>query len=155
MTAAAWRDHLMAQQPVPETLQFLDTVFIRNIVDRLNEPPQRRRMALYHGERVPENQTNLTDVRNRVSLLFEYTIGWVANEVLADNGINDLFWTNVVANRFPDLEVRDSSGTRGLRLEVKCIECVAEEPAANFDTMKKDLHPDTDYVAVFVWEWCK
>jgi hypothetical protein len=59
-----------------------------------------------------------------------------------------------VANRFPDLEVRDSTGSRGIRLEVKCIECVAEEPAANFDTLKKDLHPETDYVAVFVWEWC-
>ena len=59
----------------------------------------------------------------------------------------------MVANRFPDLELRTRNGAPGIRVEVKCIETIAEEKSANFDTLKKDLNPNTDFVVVFVWEW--
>jgi hypothetical protein len=140
------------EEPVP-TLTFLTDEFISAVVNILNEPATRRRMALYGGDRIPENERNLTDVRNRMSLLIEYKLSWVANDILESYGITDLFWTNVVANRFPDLELRDTAGHRGLRIEVKCLQAVAEEKAANFDTLKKDLNPSTDYIVVFIWEW--
>ena len=110
-------------------------------------------MALYGGDRIPENERNLTDVRNRMSLLIEYKLAWIGNDIFKDYSIQDIFWTNVVANRFPDLEVRNLNGSRGIRVEVKCLQAVAEEKSANFETLKKDINPNTDYVAVFLWEW--
>jgi hypothetical protein len=146
------RKYLLAQAPVEETLSFLTSEFMPAVVARLNEIGTRRRMALYGGDRVPENERNLTDVRNRMSLLIEYKLAWIGNDILSEAKIDDFFWTNVVANRFPDLEVRSTNGSRGIRVEVKCLEAVAEEKSANFDTLKKDLNPDTDFVAVFLWE---
>lgn len=147
--------HLMARAPAEETLTFLSDAFMPEVLNRLNDVGTRRRMALYGGDRIPENERNLTDVRNRMSLLIEYKLSWTGNDILKDCKVDDVFWTNVVANRFPDLEIRDLSGARGIRIEVKCLEAIAEEKSANFDTLKKDLNPDTDYVAVFVWEWFK
>lgn len=144
----------MAAQAAPaETLAFLADAFIPEVIRRLNDTGIRRRMALYGGDRIPENERNLTDVRNRMSLLIEYKLAWISNDIHRDHGIEDLFWTNVVANRFPDLEVRDLRGVRGIRVEVKCLQSIAEEKSANFDTLKKDLSPNTDYIVVFLWEW--
>ena len=147
------REHLMGRKPADQTLTFLSDQFMPEVLKRLNDVGTRRRMALYGGDRVPVNERNLTDVRNCMSLLIEYKLAWTSNDILKDSGIDDVFWTNVVANRFPDLEVRDLKGTRGVRIEVKCLEAIAEEKSANFDTLKKDLNPNTDYVVVFIWEW--
>lgn len=153
MTAIQLRDYLMGRADAENTWAFLTDQFMPEIVKRLNDVGTRRRMALYGGDRVPENERNLTDVRNRMSLLIEYKLAWTANDILKDAGIDDVFWTNVVANRFPDLEVRDLKGARGIRVEVKCLEAIAEEKSANFETLKKDIDPNADFVAVFVWEW--
>lgn len=153
MDAEQIRKFLTGQSSPASTLEFLTNEFIEAVVARLNEPGTRRRMALYGGDRIPENERNLTDVRNRMSLLIEYKLAWVGNDILEEHGITDLFWTNVVANRFPDLELRDTAGRRGIRVEVKCLQAIAEEKSANFDTLKKDLNPNTDYVVVFIWEW--
>ena len=64
-----------------------------------------------------------------------------------------MFWSYVVANRFPDLEIRENNGNRLLRLEIKCLQCVAEEKSANFDTLIKDINPNTDFVIVCLWDW--
>ena len=144
---------LSGQAEAQPTLDFLIDEFIPAVIAKLNEPETRRRMALYGGDRIPEHERNLTDVRNRMSLLIEYKLAWIGNDILEEHGIKDLFWTNVVANRFPDLELRDVEGTRGVRIEVKCLQAIAEEKSANFDTLKKDLNPKTDYVVVFIWEW--
>jgi hypothetical protein len=147
------RGFLTGQRPTAATLDFLADEFLPAVVATLNEPGTRRRMALYGGDRIPENESNLTDVRTRMSLLIEYKLAWIGNDILEEHGITDLFWTNVVANRFPDLEVRDDQGCRGVRVEVKCLQAIAEEKSANFDTLKKDLNPNTDYIVVFIWEW--
>jgi len=153
MNAEQMRAFLSGGQEPKATLDFLADEFIPAVVERLNEPGTRRRMALYGGDRIPENERNLTDVRNRMSLLIEYKLAWISNDVLEAHGIRDLFWTNVVANRFPDLELRDDRGRRGVRVEVKCLQAIAEEKSANFDTLKKDLNPNADYIVVFIWEW--
>jgi hypothetical protein len=147
------REHLMGRKPADQTLAFLSDHFLPEVLKRLNDVGTRRRMALYGGDRVPENERNLTDVRNRMSLLIEYKLAWTANDILREKNIDDVFWTNVVANRFPDLEIRAPDGARGVRIEVKCLEAIAEEKSANFDTLKKDLNPTTDYIVVFIWEW--
>ena len=155
MDAQTIRDVLSGGHNPKTTLDFLTVEFIPAVVNTLNEPRTRRRMALYGGDRIPENERNLTDVRNRMSLLIEYKLAWVGNDLLEAHGIHDLFWTNVVANRFPDLELRDHRGRRGVRVEVKCLQAIAEEKSANFDTLKKDLNPHTDYIVVFIWDWFK
>jgi len=153
MDAEQIREFLGGRKNPADTLDFLSTEFIPAVVAKLNELGTRRRMALYGGDRIPENERNLTDVRNRMSLLIEYKLAWIGNDVLEAHGITNLFWTNVVANRFPDLELRDTQGHRGTRVEVKCLQAIAEEKSANFDTLKKDLNPTTDYIVVFIWEW--
>ena len=40
-----------------------------------------------------------------------------------------------------------------MRLEIKCLQCVAEEKSANFDTLIKDINPNTDFVIVCLWDW--
>lgn len=136
-----------------EIAQWLRADFLPMLATRFNQDDSRKRLGLYQGERIPDNERNLTDVRNRVSLIIEYELARVANDMLTEAGITELFWSYVVANRFPDLEIRRADGTRRLRVEVKCLQSIAEEKSANFDTLKKDINPTTDFVVVFVWEW--
>jgi len=136
-----------------KTIQWLRCHYLRVLVDRFNTPSVQKRLGLYQGERIPDNERNLTDVRNRVSLIIEYELARLSNELLEDFAVNNMFWSYVVANRFPDLEVRCNDGARCLRIEVKCLQSIAEEKSANFDTLKKDINPKSDFVVVFLWEW--
>lgn len=136
-----------------EALDWMQNEFLPEVVTILNTTNRRRRLGIYAGERIPENERNLTDVRNRVSLVVEYELASITSQLLEDYNVGNLFCSYVVANRFPDLEVRQFTGARGLRFEVKCLQTIAEEKSANFDTLRKDLHPQTDFVVVFLWEW--
>jgi hypothetical protein len=147
------RQMLKGEAEPLDIIRWLRAEYMPLIVERFNKPDVRRRLGLYAGDKIPENERNLTDTRNRVSLIGEYELARLSNEYLREVGIKDIFWAYVVANRFPDLEVRDADGRRGLRIEVKCLQSLAEEKSANFDTLKKDLHPGTDCIVVFLWEW--
>ncbi len=136
-----------------QTLIWLNEVFLPKLCQQFNTSDVRRRLGLYAGERIPENERNLTDVRNRVSLIIEYELARVGNDLIVKYGSKDIFFTYVVANRFPDLEIRNNLGKRGLRIEVKCLQSIAEEKSANFDTLKKDINPHTDFLIVFIWDW--
>lgn len=146
-------EYLMAEKSPSETLNWLRSTFLPEVLSDMNSSDVRRRIGLYAGDRIPENERNLTDVRNRVSLIAEYEMARVATRIIEGWGYADVFVSYVVANRFPDLELRNSTGARGLRIEIKCLEAIAEEKSANFDTLRKDVHPNTDYIVVFLWEW--
>ncbi|MCD4549134.1 hypothetical protein [Schaalia sp. lx-260] len=88
-----------------------------------------------------------------MGILIEFELARAANMMLENSGIHDLFWTYVIANRFPDLEIRKTSGERLLRMEVKCLQARAEEKSANFGTLIKDIDPNTDFLIVCLWEW--
>ena len=135
------------------TINWLRTEYFPEIMARFNTDESRKRFGLYQNEKIPVNERNLTDVRTRMGVLIEFELARISNDLLAENRINDIFWSYVVANRFPDLEVRKKNGERLLRLEIKCLQCIAEEKSANFDTLKKDIDPNTDYVIVCLWEW--
>ncbi len=153
MQSAEIREYLTGQREPLQTLAWLRETFLPVVINDLNSIDVRRRLGIYEGEKIPENERNLTDVRNRVSLIIEYEMARVATRILEHAEIQDVFWSYVVANRFPDLEVRHISGRRGLRVEVKCLQTLAEEKSANFDTLRKDIHPNTDFLVVFLWEW--
>lgn len=144
---------LSAGLSVDETLSQLNDELLPIVIERMNNQSNRRLWALYDGERIPENETNLTDTRGRVSLLIEHTLVDVINSMLAESGEENIFLANVVANRFPDLEIRQRDGRLGLRFEVKALQATAEEKSANFSTLKKDVRPQTDFLIIFVWEW--
>lgn len=141
-----------SQSPL-DTAQWLRQHYFPEIVSRFNNENSRKRFGLYQDEKIPANERNLTDVRTRMGVLIEFELARISNELLPELGINDIFWSYVVANRFPDLEIRKNSGERLLRLEIKCLQCVAEEKSANYDTLKKDIDPTTDYVIVCLWDW--
>jgi hypothetical protein len=153
MNAATLRDNFGGNTTVLETVQWLRAEYLPALMERFNVSGVRKRLGLYAGDRIPDNERNLTDVRNRVSLVVEYELARLSNQILSDAGVDDLFWAYVVANRFPDLEIRKNDGSRKLRIEVKNLQSVAEEKSANFDTLKKDINPNTDFVVVFLWEW--
>lgn len=132
---------------------WLRNTFFVEIQNRFNSLDSRKRFALFQGEQIPINERNLTDVRTRMGILIEFEIARISNSILEENKIHNLFWSYVVANRFPDLEVRDSNGNKHLRLEIKCLQCIAEEKSANFDTLIKDISPTSDYVIVCLWDW--
>lgn len=136
-----------------DTIDWLQNAFLPEVVTILNTTNTRRRLGIYAGEKIPENERNLTDVRNRVSLIVEYELASITSQLLEVYNVPNLFCSYVVANRFPDLEIRQFTGARGLRFEVKCLQTIAEEKSANFDTIRKDIHPQTDFVVVFLWEW--
>ena len=136
-----------------ELMKWLKIEFIPQVVQLFNEDQNRKRLAIYQGEKIPENERNLTDVRNRISLIIEYEIARFANTIFEKMGLSEPFFSYVVANRFPDLEVRNNSGMRRLRLEIKSLQSIAEEKSANFDTLLKDIDPGTDFVLIFLWDW--
>jgi len=136
-----------------DALNWMQKEFMPKVVAIFNTTSTRRRLGIYAGDRIPENETNLTDVRNRVSLIVEYELASITSQLLENYKVPDLFCSYVVANKFPDLEMRRFTGARGLRFEVKCLQSIAEEKSANFDTVRKDLHPQTDFIVVFLWEW--
>ena len=144
---------LTANNNAKDIAVWLRQSYFPEIVKRFNADDSRKRFGLYQNEKTPENERNLTDVRTRMGGLIEFELARISNELLPEMGINDIFWSYVVANRFPDLEVRNNSGDRRLRLEIKCLECIAEEKSANFDTLMKDIDPLTDFVVVCLWEW--
>ena len=153
MNADELRTHLLGEKDQPTTLNWLHDRFLPRLLEVLNTQDVRRRLGIYGGERVPENERNLTDVRNRVSLILEYETARIASQILDSAGVKEIFLTYVVANRFPDLEVHTAEGKRGLRFEIKCLQSLAEEKSANFDTLRKDVHPRTDFLFVHLWEW--
>lgn len=132
---------------------WLRNIYLPRLVERFNNDECRKRLGIYKGEKIPENERNLADVRNRVSLIIEYELARLSNNIIESMNKDGFFWSYVVANRFPDLEIRKRNGDRGLRIEVKCLQSIAEEKAANFDTLRKDINPNTDFVVVFLWEW--
>lgn len=145
---------MLSATPSPiEIAQWLRTEYFPEIVSHFNHESSRKRFGLYQNEQIPANERNLTDVRTRMGVLIEFELARISNDFLSTMGINDIFWSYVVANRFPDLEVRKNNGDRLLRLEVKCLQCIAEEKSANFDTLIKDIDPKTDYVVVCLWDW--
>lgn len=146
---------LSAQNDEAQTIKWLKSEYLPEIIQRFNSQDSRKRFGLYQGEKIPTNERNLTDVRTRMGVLIEFELARLSNQLLEDNKINDIFWTYVVANRFPDLEIRNKDGKRFLRLEIKTLQCIAEEKSANFDTLLKDINPYTDFVVVFLWDWDK
>lgn len=48
---------------VDETLSQLNDELLPIVIERMNNESNRRLWALYDGERIPENETNLTDTR--------------------------------------------------------------------------------------------
>lgn len=153
MKASELRKFLSGSAETLTTLGWLQQQFLPTIVDMLNQRDCRKRLALYSGDRIPENERNLTDFRNRISLVIEYEFARMITDTLRKTNMQDLFCSYVVANRFPDLEIRFDDGELGLRFEVKCLQSTAEEKSANFSTLIKDIQPSTDYIVVFLWDW--
>ena len=144
---------LTANASALELSTWLRNTYFPQIMQRFNAEISRKRFGLYQNEQIPANERNLTDVRTRMGVLIEFELARISNELLPELGINDIFWSYVVANRFPDLEIRKNSGERLLRLEIKCLQCIAEEKSANFDTLRKDIDPNTDFLVVCLWDW--
>lgn len=147
------REALTASLDISSTISWFRNVYFPEILKRINSDDSRKRMALYEGERLRTNERNLTDTRTRLGQLLEHELTRISNDLLADEHIDDLFWTYVVANRFPDLEIHSNDGTTHMRIEMKALEGRAEEKSANFATLIKDINPYTDYLVVFLWEW--
>ena len=139
---------LHATETPDKIAKWLREQYFPEIMNRYNSEASRKRFGLYRNEQIPSNERNLTDVRTRMGVLIEFELARISNEILPELGIDDVFWSYVVANRFPDLEIRENNGNRLLRLEIKCLQCVAEEKSANFDTLIKDINPNTDFVIV-------
>lgn len=144
---------LYATETPDKIAKWLREHYFPEIMNRYNMESSRKRFGLYRNEQIPSNERNLTDVRTRMGVLIEFELARLSNEILPELEINDVFWSYVVANRFPDLEIRQNDGIRLLRLEIKCLQCVAEEKSANFDTLIKDINPNTDFVIVCLWDW--
>lgn len=142
----------------PETekaLAYLRETLLPTAVDRMNSSTLPLQCSRFETDAVPTNQRNLTDVRNRVSLILEYELGKAIHDSIPAPLSEEWPLNFVIANRFPDLAFRARDGAIGVRFEIKAVQSIAEETAANFDTLIKDIRQSTDIVAVLLWEWEK
>jgi len=152
----AIRELLMGHGESDERFAFVERRLVQDSVDRMNRGSLPILLPLYDDEKIPTNQRNLTDVRTRMGNLLEYELAKSMNGLLDSLELTGIRVMYVVAHKFPDLAVRNlTTGELGIRIEVKAIEAVAEEKAANFDTLLKDIRKGTDYVTVMVWEWSR
>lgn len=148
------RDFLLGDiEGVEDPRSTLLTELVRPSMSRLNEGELGFRIGKYPDERLPKNQRNLSDIRTRVGTLLEYELSRAMQWHIENQSIDQVYASCVVANKYPDLAVRGQNGEMGLRMEVKSIQTVAEEAAANFDTILKDIRRDKDYIILMVWNW--
>jgi len=137
-----------------EVLQLLAEHVLPSCRDYLNSVALPSQFGVYTNDRIRTNQRNLTDIRTRLGVLFEYELAKAFNvvtESLAGAGFPKLSY--VVANKYPDLAYRGAEGQIGVRFEIKAIEDIAEEKTANFDTLIKNIRKGGDYVVVILWGW--
>jgi len=137
-----------------EVLRLLADVILPSCRDYLNSVALPSQFGLYTNDRIRTNQRNLTDIRTRLGVLFEYELAKAFNvvtESLTEGAFPRLSY--VVANKYPDLAFRGSEGQIGVRFEVKAIEDIAEEKTANFDTLIKNIRKGGDYTIVILWGW--
>ena len=135
-------------------LQMLNDVLIPPAIKLLNEDILPAQIPIFPDDVTPTNQANLTDVRTRIGTLVEYQFATAVNQILPRLANPDeIGLTHVVANQFPDLAFRSATGELGIRLEIKAVQTIAEEKAANFYTLIKDIRKGRDFVVAFTWEW--
>ena len=135
-------------------LKVLNEVVVPPAIKQLNEVVLPAEIPIFPDDVTPTNQANLTDVRTRVGTLLEYQFATAVNRILPElDSHGQVRLTHVVANQFPDLAFRSATGELGMRLEIKAVQTIAEEKAANFDTLIKDIRKDRDFLVAFTWEW--
>ena len=158
MNTSQARTDLIAgrRNDVTSALHLLNDVMIPLAIKRLNEDILPAQIPIFPDDVTPTNQKNLTDVRTRIGTLLEYQFATAVSGILPELDIhNDIALTHVVANQFPDLAFRSVTGELGVRLEIKAVQTIAEEKAAGFNTLIKDIRKGRDFLVAFTWEWEK
>lgn len=136
-----------------ELLEHLNNELLPRLVDTINThvSPQHFGKLSLSAEPIPLNERNLTDTRTRIGVLLEYALAFELHKVLEGGTYSAGF---LVANQFPDITTRHVTDfTQGARLEIKAIQTISEEKAANFSTLIQDISPNQDILCVLVWEW--
>jgi hypothetical protein len=136
-----------------ESIHVFNTEILPKVLHQLNQSISLHQIAKLEEERLPENERNLTDARTRIGVLLEYSLAICLDSFLAPILGPGYLISFVVANKFPDLTLRDPDHRPLLRVEVKCIQTAAEEKSANLDALIRDIHPRHDLLCVLIWEW--
>lgn len=131
----------------------LNSGLMDECVEQVNEKFALPFMSKLPDEPLPRHQRNLTDVRTRIGGLLEYSFALALQDAFQIGGAANYQVSYVVANRYPDLIIRDSSSDSVLRIEMKALELISEEKSANFDALVRDVHPHQDVLCILVWEW--
>jgi hypothetical protein len=134
-------------------VELLDSTLMSQCVEYMNEKFVFPLMSKLPSERLPTHQRNLTDARTRIGVLLEYSFALALQNALQGNNATSYRISYVVANRYPDLVIRDASSEPVLRFEVKTLQLASEEKSANFDALVRDIHPERDILCVLLWEW--
>lgn len=100
-------------------------------------------------EPIPSHPRNVTEVRTRVGLLIEFSLG----NILQDKLPESCFISYGSTQAHLDLVIRDSSYEPKLRIEVKSMEDIAEEKAPSFDKLLQNLHDQKDILMIAIWGW--
>lgn len=135
------------------TAEWLNSKVGPGVQLRLQNQNTMRRIRVRKGEVVNLNPEDISSVRGRVSQHLEQQFGECLEAELWALGLDEVTIGVVPAHQYPDFEARFPDHARGLRFEVKAIECLAEEGAANFGTLLSLLDQQADFLVVIVWEW--
>lgn len=135
------------------TTDWLERRIQDHIYDAVVRERSMRRIAVPAGQAIPLDSRVISSVRSRVSLHLENVFGELLEEAIHLRGLNEVIVGTVPENTYPDFQLCFPDDYTGLRFEVKAVECLADEAAANFGTLLGEIREDTDFLAVLVWEW--
>lgn len=115
----------------PAFCRALNAGLMQRCIAAVNERYVLPMMSKLPSERLPTNERNLTDARTRIGVLLEYSFAQVLQDILMSHGVDDFRLSYVIANRYPDLFIRDRNSQPRVRMEVKALQLASEEKSAN------------------------
>ncbi len=131
----------------------LNSGLLVECIDQVNNTFAPRHLIKLPTELLPTRQRNLTDTRTRIGILLEYFFALALHHAIEAREVDRFRVSFVVANRYPDLYIRDSHGLPIIRIEIKTLDLTSEEKSANFDAQIRDIHPHRDILLVLLWAW--
>lgn len=136
---------------ISKRISLLNKDIFPEIVNQINNSISANRLSRLSKEEepVPDHSRNLTEIRTRVGLLLEFNLASTIEEYLPDEHKA----TYGTSQAHADIVLRDRQYQPTIRLEVKALEDIAEEKAANYKDLVHSIDPNKDILAIFLWGW--
>lgn len=110
---------------------------------------------LFHlsDENIPDNPRQESAYRGRVGLLIEYAVISILHQMVSEDSQGAATVTFNTTNMFADFFIRDSAMKPAFRIDVKAFQSSSAEASPRYETPRKLIDREKDYVLVARWDW--